>query len=88
MNLLDRNKTLLVDYVGILREAVAVVKRKYPFHIDAWVVLPDHMHAIWTLPADDADYSGRWREIKKAFNRCIPPAELLSPGRRNIKRDY
>jgi len=33
----------------------------YPFHIDAWVVLPDHLHCIWTLPAGDDDFSMRWR---------------------------
>ena len=82
VNLLDRKKTLLVDYVDCLRESVAMIKRKRPFHIDAWVVLPDHMHAVWTLPESDADYSGRWREIKKAFNRYIPANELLSQARR------
>ncbi len=81
VNLLDRKKTLLVDYVTCLRESVAKVKRRRPFYIDAWVVLPDHMHAVWTLPVDDADYSGRWREIKKEFNRYIPAGELLSPAR-------
>ena len=81
VNLLDRKKALLVDYVGALRESVAQVKRKRPFQIDAWVVLPDHMHAVWTLPEGDSDYSGRWREIKKAFNRYIPMDELLSPAR-------
>ncbi len=81
VNLLDRKKTLLVDYVDSLRESVAKVRRKRPFHIDAWVVLPDHMHAVWTLPEGDADYSGRWREIKKAFNRYVPPGEILSRAR-------
>ena len=79
VNLLDRNSTLLVDYIDILRAAVAEVKQRQPFLIEAWVVLPEHMHAVWTLAENDADYSGRWREIKKAFNGKIPPCELLSP---------
>ncbi|HMW72287.1 MAG TPA: transposase [Cellvibrionaceae bacterium] len=85
VNLLDRNSTLLVDYIDTLRTAVAEVKQRQPFLIDAWVVLPEHMHAVWTLPENDADYSGRWREIKKAFNRRIPPRELLSPARQKQK---
>lgn len=49
----------------------ARVKAKYPFHIDGWVVLPEHLHAIWTLPADDCDYSLRWRLIKHGFSRAL-----------------
>jgi len=50
VNLLERRRTLLVDHVDILREAVRHVRARHPFHIDAWVVLPDHLHGIWTLP--------------------------------------
>lgn len=81
VNLLDRKSALLIDRVDLLRQAVAAVKRKRPFTIDAWVVLPDHMHAVWTLLEGDADFSGRWREIKKAFNRHIPANEFLSAAR-------
>jgi len=81
VNLLNRKETLLVDHIDCLRESVAKVKNNRPFHIDAWVVLPDHMHTVWTLPDGDPDYSGRWREIKKAFNRHIPKDELLSHSR-------
>jgi len=48
-----------------LRDAVRQVRAGAPFHIDAWVVLPDHMHCLWTLPEGDADFPGRWRAIKK-----------------------
>ena len=82
VNLLDRKKTLLVDYVDCLRKSVAKVKHKHPFHIDAWVVLPEHMHAMWTLPEHDVDYSGRWREIKKAFNKEIPANAVCSVARK------
>ncbi len=44
VNLLERNNNLLVDYIDLLRESVRVCKQKRPFHIDAWVVLPEHMH--------------------------------------------
>ncbi len=51
--------------VAVLREAFRAVMLKRPFLIDAIVVLPDHIHCVWRLPECDADYSGRWREIKK-----------------------
>lgn len=57
--------------VRALRESIASARRLQPFSIDAWVVLPDHMHAIWTLPAGDDDYSTRWGRIKAGFTkRC------------------
>jgi putative transposase len=48
-----------------------VRKIKRSFHIDAWVILPEHMHCIWTLPKNDTDYSARWREIKKAVSKSM-----------------
>ena len=75
VNLLDRRLPLLVDYIDLLRESVARTRSKYPFEIDAFVVLPDHMHAIWTLPPDDADFSTRWRLIKTAFAKSMPKLE-------------
>ncbi len=47
-----------------LRDGIDKTRTKYPFTIDAWVILPDHIHAIWTLPPDDADFANRWRLIK------------------------
>ena len=55
--------------------------RRYPFRIDAFVVLPDHLHAIWTLPEGDADFSTRWRLIKTRFARTMPKTEWLDPTR-------
>ncbi len=81
VNLLERRNTLLVDRVNALRDAVRKVRAARPFHIDAWVVLPDHMHAIWTLPPDDTDYSARWKAIKIAFAKIQPKTERLSPVR-------
>ena len=52
-----------------LRQSVAATLQQMPFHIDAWVILPDHMHAIWTLPAGDRDFSSRWGLIKAGFSR-------------------
>lgn len=50
-----------------------------PFSIDAWVVLPEHMHAIWTLPADDFDFSTRWGRIKVGFTRHYDGAHMSAP---------
>lgn len=55
-----------------LREAIRTVKETYPFTIDAFVLLPDHLHCIWTLPPEDKDYSRRWSIIKRTVSkRCI-----------------
>src|SRR5436190_9110791 len=82
VNLLERRRSLLSDHMETLRDAMRATRRAYPFRIDAMVVLPDHLHAVWTLPPDDADFSVRWRLIKFRFARAIPPGERLSPVQR------
>lgn len=69
--LADRRSRLLVDEVATLREAVRMTRDERPFRIDAWVVLPEHMHCIWTLPEGDAEYSLRWKEIKTRFTKSV-----------------
>ncbi len=64
VTLRDRRKRYLLDHADVLRAVVRDVRRQRPFAIDALVVLPDHLHALWTLPAGDADFPGRWRAIK------------------------
>ncbi len=71
VTLRDRRAGMLVDHIDLLRAAYAGVKRQRPFRTDAVVVLPDHLHAIWTLPEGDGDYSGRWRAIKAGFVRAL-----------------
>lgn len=60
-----------MDHVAVLREAVRVTKAERPFRIEAWVVLPDHMHCVWTLPEGDAAYSVRMAAIKARFTRAL-----------------
>ncbi len=79
VNLRARRSDLSVAQIYILRDAVRRVRARAPFRIDAWVVLPDHMHCLWTLPQGDADFPGRWRAIKTAFVRCLPTGEPRSP---------
>jgi putative transposase len=54
---------------AILWEMVLEARRNHPFTIEAWVLLPEHLHCIWTLPPGDADYSTRWGIIKGGFSR-------------------
>src|SRR5690606_25578166 len=72
-----------------LREAIMEVRASQPFRINGWVLLPDHMHAIWSLPPGDADFSNRWRRIKRHVTRHCGPAhqraELLT-RRRSAKQ--
>jgi putative transposase len=75
VNLRDRHSHLLVNEIDSLRSAVRAARARHPFHIDAWVVLPNHMHCLWTLPPGDVDFPLRWRTIKAAFSRGVPPAD-------------
>ena len=81
VNLLERRLDTLVRHVDALREAVRVTRRERPFHIDAWVVLPDHMHCVWTLPPGDDDFSNRWKAIKIRFVQALPRTERRSKVR-------
>ena len=78
VTLRDRSSDLLVAQIAALRAAVRATRARYPFHIDAWVVLPDHMHCLWTLPQDDHDFPARWQMIKALFSRTVPHAEPRS----------
>jgi putative transposase len=53
----------------ILRQVIVDVRQEYPFEIDAWVLLPEHLHCIWTLPPGDSDFSKRWGLIKARFTK-------------------
>jgi putative transposase len=67
----DRRSCALVDHIDSLRAAFRITRSERPFTIDAVVILPDHLHAIFTLPPDDLDFSGRWRQIKSHFTRHV-----------------
>jgi putative transposase len=81
VNLADRRLKLLTENIAILRAAFRYTRLRYPFALDAIVVLPDHLHAIWTLPQDDHDFALRWRLIKSAFSRALPHGEIISQSR-------
>ena len=67
INLAERHRSLPVESIDVLRKVVGMVKERHPFTIDTMVILPEHLHAVWTLPPGDADYSGRWMLIKTGF---------------------
>lgn len=82
LNLAERkNNRLLLDNIDGLRKVIRKVKTDHPFTIEAIVILPDHIHCIWTLPDGDTDYSTRWALIKAGFSR-----DILSDERRSESR--
>jgi putative transposase len=69
--LADRASSALTDYIALLRAAFRVTRRQHPFAIEAVVVLPDHLHVVMTLPANDADFPVRMSLIKRRFTAAI-----------------
>jgi putative transposase len=81
VNLAERKLSLLTDHVELLRVAFRETRQRHPFMIDVIVVLPDHLHTVWTLPEGDGDFAMRWRLIKSAFARRLPRHERISQSR-------
>ncbi|WP_036171501.1 transposase [Massilia sp. 9096] len=71
VRLLDPDSTLLTDHISAFGEAMRQARGRKPFHVDAWVVMPNHAHAIWTLPPGDHDCAMRWRAVKIAFSKAL-----------------
>jgi putative transposase len=86
VTLRDRSSEILIERIDLLRASFRVVKESRPFSVNAIAILPDHLHTLWTLPAGDNDYPGRWRAIKSMFTRgCIKKGIIM---RRNAKGEY
>jgi len=82
VNLAERkDNRLLIDQINALRQAFAYVKQRRPFRMEAVVILPDHFHCIWTLPAGDANFSTRWNLLKGHFSRSIEKGKHISRSR-------
>ena len=73
VNLQDRSSRLLTKHIDVLRESVRKVCHSHHIDIVAMVVLPDHLHAIWTLPLGDSNYPARWSLIKAGYSRKMEP---------------
>ena len=76
--LTHRRKPLLThpQVQTALRQAIMDCRHRYPFEIDAWVLLPEHLHCIWRLPDIDLDYSRRWSIIKRL---CTQSCQNIAP---------
>jgi putative transposase len=81
VNLADRRLALLVQHIGLLRAAFRSVRARQPFATEAAVILPDHLHMIWTLPECNADFATRWRLIKSAFSHSLAGGEPIAASR-------
>ncbi|MCP4211045.1 MAG: transposase [Halieaceae bacterium] len=71
----------MVRHISALRAAFRHTLADHPLTIEAIVVLPDHSHCLWRLPAGDDDFPTRWRLIKSRFSRRIPAGERISNSR-------
>ena len=81
VNLADRSERLLTENIALLRRAFAIARRNSPLTIEAIVILPDHLHCMWTMPSGDRDFSSRWQLIKARFSQGVSHAENVSASR-------
>jgi len=81
VNLADRSRRLLAERFEVLRSATCAVRRRHPFEIVAWVAMPNHLHAVWTMPDGDHDFALRWMLIKQSFARAMHVDEHITASR-------
>ncbi len=86
LTLAQRGATLLTDHVDMLRAAYRTTARELPMTTEAVVILPDHLHAVWTLPEGDDAYPERWRRIKARFTHALGKRFPRSPSK-HVKRE-
>jgi putative transposase len=82
----DRSSDILVAHIDRFQRVYGLVQERHPFRTVAICILPDHLHAIWSLPEGDADYALRWRAIKSNFSRGFDGARFRSTSK-IAKRD-
>lgn len=80
VNLERRRDRILTANIGALRNAFRETRATLPFDLVAIVVLPNHLHCIWTLPEGDADNARRWARLKARFSRGVPHEGVLRPS--------
>ena len=79
--LTDQTSDFLTANVGLIRAAYCATQRAAPFLCDAFMLLPDHLHTVWTLPLGDHDFSIRWARFKTNVSRCPPSSAIRSPSK-------
>ncbi len=72
--------------IKLLQSCIKKIKQQYPFKMRAYVILPDHLHCIWTLPDNDTDYSTRWRLIKSYFTRTCLQNNIDVPSKSRVHK--
>ena len=84
----QQRQRLFMDQANLTRwhGAVSKVQRARPFAIEAEVIMPDHVHMIWTLPEYDADYTTRIRLIKTMFTKSLPPPQGTSANDSRVSK--
>jgi len=82
VNLAERGSRLLVDNAYLLKKVVREVRARHPFEVHAWVTMPDHLHAVLTLPEGDDRFAMRWSLIKSGFSKRIEADEGTTESRR------
>lgn len=84
----EKRRRLFADVgnIMLLRQAFRSVMRKRPFTINAIVILPEHIHCIWSLPTGDADFATRWRLIKTWFTKHLPQQQGIELNEARIKK--
>ena len=77
------------EAIELLNDSINYTSLRMPFEIVAYVILPDHLHYLWTLPENDSDFSTRWRLIKSRFTRTFanhsPSSEVESRRKKGEK---
>jgi putative transposase len=86
VTLADRSSDLLVPHIDRLRRVYVSVQQRHPFETIAICVLPDHLHAVWSLPRDDSNFPLRWSLIKSGFSRGLT-ADTRRSASKIAKRD-
>ena len=81
VTLLERHRKLLTEHIDVLRQVFKSARQRRPFTLEGIVILPDHLHFIWTLPVGEADFSTRWHDVIARFAAHIPKEERLSTRR-------
>ena len=81
VTLADRSSNLLIQETDLFRNAYRSVQGHLPFATIAICILPEHLHAIWSLPEGDVDYPKRWNLTKGGFSRRLPASAIRSPSK-------
>jgi putative transposase len=81
VTLADRSSDALVRHIDRLRHSYRSVQQRHPFETVAICVLPEHLHAVWSLPTGDADFPLRWSLIKSGFSRGLAGDAARAPSK-------